>query len=70
MFIMPGLSEEVLFRALVMGILVRSWTGKITIKGFQLSQAGFIAAIIFTLAHVGFAFHPFRIDNLEPMRLI
>ena len=70
MFIMPGISEEILFRALVIGILLNSWTGKIKPGSFEVSHAGFIAAIIFTLAHVGFVFHPFQIDYIEPMQLV
>lgn len=70
MFIMPGISEEVLFRALVTGILLRSWKGRINILGINLPYAGFIAAIIFTLAHIGFDIYPFKVTYIEPMQLI
>lgn len=70
MFTMPGLSEEILFRALTMGILLRSWQGKIRFMSIEVSSAGLIAAIIFTLAHIGFTLNPFRITYYQPMQLL
>lgn len=69
MFTMPGISEELLFRSLAMTILARSWHGKVRLLGFDVSWAGFIAAIVFSLAHIGFTILPFKITYLDPMQL-
>lgn len=67
---MPGISEEILFRALVMGILSRSWQGKIKATNFEISHPNIIAAIIFAGAHVGFTLLPFQITYLNVMQII
>lgn len=69
MFTMPGISEELLFRALFVTVLSRSWREKIRIAGLDVSSAGFIAAIVFSLAHIGFTVVPFKITHLDPMQL-
>ena len=69
MFTMPGISEELLFRALFITILSRSWRGKVRLAGIDVSSAGFIAAVVFSLAHVGFTLAPLRITYLDPMQL-
>jgi membrane protease YdiL (CAAX protease family) len=70
MFTMPGISEELLFRALVVTILARSWNEKVRLPGFEVSSAGIIAAVVFSLAHVGFTIFPFKVTYLDPMQLI
>ncbi len=70
MFTMPGISEELLFRALVMSILSRSWQGKIRLTGFDVSTSGFIASVVFSLAHIGFTVFPLRITYLNPAQLL
>lgn len=69
-FIMTGISEEVLFRAMVMGILLLSWKSKIRIRKFEVSAAGLLAAIIFALAHIGFDLMPFQITYVNTMQLV
>lgn len=70
MFTMPGLSEEILFRALAIGILLKSWGGRMNFGIFRISATGLIATIIFTLAHFGYTIQPFQIDYIEPMQLL
>ena len=67
---MPGLSEEILFRALCMGILAKTWRRSVTISGIRLSHPNIIAAIIFALAHVGFTVFPFRVIYFNSMQLV
>lgn len=69
MFTMPGISEELLFRALIMTILARSWRGTVQFPGFQVSSAGLMAAIVFSLAHIGFTVFPLKITYMDPMQL-
>ena len=68
-FVLTGISEEILFRALAIGILIKSWKRKVKILGFEISTAGFIAAILFSLAHIGFTIYPFQITYVQPMQL-
>jgi len=58
---MPGLSEEILFRALVMGILLKAWNGFFYIGKVRIHYAGILSALIFVMAHVGFKIFPFEI---------
>lgn len=67
---MPGLSEEILFRALGYGILKRSWKGQITIRGIRLSHVNLITTIIFAFAHIGFSIFPFKILYYNVMQLV
>lgn len=69
LFTMPGISEELLFRALIMTVLSRSWGERIRVAGLDVPSAGFIAAILFALAHVGFTLVPFKITYLDPMQV-
>ena len=67
--IIVGISEEIVFRGLVYGILSPYFNRKITI-GFSISIAGIISAIFFTVAHIGFQFFPFSITSIAPMQLV
>jgi len=69
MFIMPGISEELLFRCLAMGILDRSWTGEVRFLGLAVPSSGLITAALFSLAHIGFTLSPFKITHLDPVQL-
>ncbi len=66
---MPGISEEIVFRAMVMGILSFAWEGKIMIGKVQISHANLIAAGIFAFAHVYFTLDPFAIVYYNIMQL-
>lgn len=68
--VMPGLSEEILFRALVIGILARGWKGCVRLGGLELSAAAVLSAILFMLAHVGFTFAPFGIAYFNPGQML
>jgi len=66
---MPGVSEEILFRALGMGILSRNWKNHIRIGNITLSYANMFSSVIFALAHIGFTIFPFEIVYYNPMQL-
>ncbi len=68
--IMPGLSEEILFRGLIMGIIMVAWQNSFRIGKYKISLAGIIAAVFFTLAHIGFNFVPFQITYYNIGQLI
>jgi membrane protease YdiL (CAAX protease family) len=69
-FVLTGLSEEILFRGLIMGILLHTWKGNLNIGNFQVSTAGIITALLFALAHIGIDYESFTISNISPMQLI
>ncbi len=69
-FTLVGLSEEILFRALIVGLLLRGWSGHIKLGNLEIPIAGMIAALFFSLAHVGFSLFPFQIVYCDPMQLI
>ena len=60
MFIMPGLSEETLFRGFVMVVLGQSWKGILTIGKLTLPVSGLLAAVIFTYAHISYTIFPLK----------
>ena len=68
--VMPGLSEEILFRGLVIGILMISIKSFIKIGKIEIPTAGIIAAVIFAIAHVGINFMPFQIVYYNVGQLI
>jgi membrane protease YdiL (CAAX protease family) len=60
-----GLSEETLFRAFPITLLIIYWNRKFNIFRFKISQAGIIAAVLFTYAHIGYYFYPFEIIHFN-----
>lgn len=66
---MPGISEEIVFRSMVMGILSITWTERFQIGKLTISWNNLFSAIIFTFAHVSFTLDPFAIVSYEPMQL-
>jgi len=70
MLLMPGPSEEALFRGFVIGVLSQSWKGTVRVGKLSVSLAGFIAALLFMYAHIGYGIHPFQIYVLNPMQLM
>lgn len=64
MGLVSGLSEEILFRGMMQTYLQRFFTGVWTRGGLELPVAGFVTAIIFTFAHIGFRPLPFEITHL------
>jgi len=69
MLLMPGPSEEVLFRGFVIIVLSQSWKGHVRIGKLSVSVAGLIAAVLFAYAHIGYSIFPFQIYALNPMQL-
>ena len=60
MFLMPGLSEETLFRGFVMVVLGQSWKGIVNIGKLTIPESGILAAFIFTYAHINYTIFPFK----------
>jgi len=61
MFIMPGLSEETLFRGFAMVVLGQSWKGILNLGKLTIPVSGLLAALIFTYAHISYTIFPFKI---------
>ncbi|HWR83279.1 MAG TPA: CPBP family intramembrane glutamic endopeptidase [Candidatus Deferrimicrobium sp.] len=60
--LMSGTSEEIFFRGLLQTLLSKAWTGSVKIWKSLVPSAGLIAAVIFTFAHMEFAFDPFAVN--------
>ena len=67
--IIVGISEEIVFRGLVYGVLTPHFNNKIKLPGFSISYAGVISAIFFSIAHIGFQIIPFSITSIAPMQV-
>lgn len=65
-----GLSEEILFRGFIQTYLAGYFDFVYTIFGRELPLHGLIAALIFTVAHVGFTVFPMGIYHLHPPQLL
>jgi len=63
MLLLSGPSEEILFRALPITLLVYSFreSKAVNIKGLDISLENIIAALLFTLAHVSWSLNPFSV---------
>lgn len=68
-FLFVGVSEEVLFRGLMHTYLARYWRGVWEWRGWEMPVAGVIAALIFTIAHIGFTLRPAAITHLDGPQL-
>ena len=62
--LLSGPSEEILFRALPITLLVYSFRESkvIRIKEFDISFENIIAALLFTFAHVNWSLNPFSVS--------
>lgn len=61
-----GPSEEILFRSFPIVLLLRAGFNKKTdIFGFEITHAGILAALLFSLAHIGFQFYPFTVYHFS-----
>ncbi len=69
-FIIVGISEELVFRGLVLGILGKTFKKRIKILQVSISVAGLITAGLFAAAHIGFSLSPLRITYFDPMQII
>lgn len=69
-FLFVGVSEEILFRGLIHTYLARHWRGVWRWRGWELPTAGLLAALLFTLAHVGFTIAPLEITHLSWPQLL
>ncbi len=63
-----GLSEEVLFRAFIIGMLYPVFPKMYPIFGKNISAAGIFSVVLFALASVSISFVPFSITCIDPMQ--
>lgn len=59
--VLPGISEELLFRAFPMTLLLMTWKAEVSLGTLEIPVAGIITALLFAVAHVGFDLVPFQI---------
>jgi len=68
--LLSGTCEEPLFRGFVMMMLYPAFAGSLNIKSIEIPHSGLIAAIFFTLAHIGFSVWPLEITRIHPPQLV
>lgn len=66
--LLSGPSEELLFRALPVVVLLQFTKSSLKIGKLRIATAILIAAALFMIAHIGWSFRPFRI-NADPIQL-
>jgi len=69
MILLPGPSEEALFRGFAVVVLFQSWKGHVRIGRLTVSTAGIIAALLFMCAHISYSIYPFHIYSMNTMQL-
>ena len=69
MLLMPGPSEEALFRGFAVVVLAQAWKGSLQFGKVAISSAGIIAALLFMYAHIGYSIYPFHIYSINPIQL-
>lgn len=69
MWIVSGISEEILFRGLFQTWFSRFWKRTITVGGVEVPTAGIVAAILFALVHINFSFRTLEITHFSPMQV-
>ena len=68
--LLSGTCEEPLFRGFVMVMLYPAFAGSFNLRRLEITHAGLIAAIYFTLAHIQFSVYPFEIIRAHPPQLV
>ncbi len=68
--LLTGTAEEPLFRGMLMTVLGKYLRGTHRIGNFEIPTSGVVAAILFTLAHVGFTISPFAITDFSLFNLV
>lgn len=69
-FVFTGLSEEVLFRGLIMGLLLLYWPGEFKTGVFRISYAAIISTLLFSLAHIGINYKSLTVENIDIVQLL
>ncbi len=67
--LLSGTAEEPLFRGMLMTVLGKYLRGTYRIGNFEIPSSGVVAAILFTLAHIGYTFSPFAITHFSLLQL-
>jgi len=67
--VITGVSEEILFRGLVMGVLLHAFKGILRVGALRVSVAGVISALFFSLAHIGIDPRSFTVDHFSPLQM-
>lgn len=68
--LLSGTAEEPLFRGLVMTLLYGGLPGSRRYLGIDLSHAGAIATVLFTLAHIGLDPFSLQVTWISPVQLV
>lgn len=68
--LLSGTAEEPLFRGLVMIVLYQAIPGSRSYFGIEISDAGAVATLLFTLAHIGLAPFILQVTWISPIQLI
>lgn len=69
MWVISGISEEILFRGLFQTWFARFWRGTVMLAGVEVPTAGLIAAALFALVHINFSFRTFEITHFSLMQV-
>jgi membrane protease YdiL (CAAX protease family) len=69
-FVITGLSEEILFRGLIMGLLLKAWQGFLGTGRPGISLAGIFAAVLFSPAYIGIDWQALEIAYFNPLQLV
>lgn len=69
LLMLSAVGEEPIFRSFVGLGLQQYWNGKIKLFNLEISYGACISAFIFMLSHINYDIIPFRIINVDPIKL-
>lgn len=69
MWIVSGVSEEIVFRGLLQTWFGRFWSGTVVVGGVEVPTAGIAAAALFAVVHIGFSLVPPGVTRFAPMQV-
>jgi membrane protease YdiL (CAAX protease family) len=69
LLMLSAIGEEPIFRSFTGLALSKYWDKKIRLLKFEFSHAAIISAFIFMVSHINYDIIPFRIINIDPVKL-
>lgn len=69
MWVVSGVSEEILFRGLFQTWFARFWSRVVKVAGVEIPVAGIVAAIFFAVVHINFSIITWEITHFSPMQI-
>lgn len=69
MWVVSGVSEEILFRGLFQTWFARFWSGLLKVAGLEIPVAGVVGALFFALVHINFSLSTGEITHFSPMQV-